>query len=101
MIFFFIQELREKVKAEAIGMHLEPLPFSFAGPSYTEQPNFTSDDFEGTSKIAIYVNGFYVLILRGFNHPGVYLLISQSLYKWKMSIPLLGWLLDNYIPLSA
>lgn len=45
---FLFQERREQVKAEAIGMYLEPLPFSFSEPSFTEQPTFTSNDFEGT-----------------------------------------------------
>lgn len=52
---FLFQERREQVKAEAIGMHSEPLPFSFSEPSFTEEPNFTSNDFEGTSKVNIYV----------------------------------------------
>ncbi|CAN4082234.1 unnamed protein product [Withania somnifera] len=40
------KEQREQVKAEALDMHLEPLPFNFSEPSFTEQPTFTSDDFE-------------------------------------------------------
>lgn len=40
------KERREQVKAEAIGMHLEPFPFTFSEPSFTEQPTFTSEDFE-------------------------------------------------------
>ncbi|XP_060194800.1 uncharacterized protein LOC132623999 isoform X3 [Lycium barbarum] len=47
------KERREQVKADAIGMHLEPLPFSFSEPSFTEQPTFTSDDFEGTRSSGI------------------------------------------------
>ncbi|CAN4079044.1 unnamed protein product [Withania somnifera] len=39
------KERRDQVKAENIGMHLEPLPFSFSECSFTE-PTFTSDDFE-------------------------------------------------------
>ncbi|XP_059294373.1 uncharacterized protein LOC132047359 isoform X2 [Lycium ferocissimum] len=49
------KELREQVKADAIGMHLEPLPFRFSEPSFTEQPTFTSDDFEalGSTSTAV------------------------------------------------
>ncbi|XP_060194798.1 uncharacterized protein LOC132623999 isoform X2 [Lycium barbarum] len=49
------KERREQVKADAIGMHLEPLPFSFSEPSFTEQPTFTSDDFEalGSTSTAV------------------------------------------------
>lgn len=49
------KERREQVKAEAIGMHLEPLPFSFSGPSFTEQPTFTSDDFEALGSTSLTV----------------------------------------------
>nr|XP_016452254.1 PREDICTED: uncharacterized RING finger protein P8B7.23-like [Nicotiana tabacum] len=59
------KELREKVKAEAIGMHLEPLPFSFAGPSYTEQPNFTSDDFEALGSTSTTVTSSSSLVPGG------------------------------------
>ncbi|KAF3631600.1 putative lysosomal alpha-mannosidase-like isoform X1, partial [Capsicum annuum] len=47
------KERREQVKAEAIGMHSEPLPFSFSEPSFTEEPNFTSNDFEALGSTSV------------------------------------------------
>ena len=49
------KERREQVKAEAIGMYLEPLPFSFSEPSFTEQPTFTSNDFEALGSTSVTV----------------------------------------------
>lgn len=43
----YLQEHREKIKAEAVGLQFATVPVSLEQTSFDESPTFSMDDFEG------------------------------------------------------